>query len=216
MSGVKNAIVLDVAPTMIDREKMDEAAAQFIKSHKKALMNGVTPYWVMLIGGDGSGYSYSKEDYKAIAESLLILAKKYQIRWLLTTSRRTNLSNEKVIKGILNSSDEVAHTVYFNESPEKVMQAYLGLGDFIFCTEDSTSMVSEAVISQKPVISLRSTVGDINKGHHAVIKRFAEKNYIYRMTIDELNTFSPDDIRHESINPDKNIDQIIDIAKASI
>ena len=212
MPGLDNSIVLDVAPTLIDQEKLQEAAREFLDKQKTLSNNKL---WVMLIGGEGSGYYYSQKDYKALANEMLLQAKKNNIRWLLTTSRRTGLENEKVLQSILHEKDEIAYAVYFNQNPEKIMQAYLGAGEMVFCTEDSTSMVSEAVVSQKPVFTLRGTTKNRNKGHSAVIDRFAKLDHIHRLTIQELAALSPKEIEHRIINVEKNYDKILDLLTLS-
>ena len=208
MSGVDNCIVLDVAPTLIDPQGLADAASRFL-NNKKIVSD--KPLWAMLIGGDGSGYQFSKEDYHSLARNMLALARKHDIRWLLTTSRRTGLANEQLLQMLLNDNNEIAYAVYFNEKPERVMQAYLGAGQKIFCTEDSTSMVSEAVVAQKPVITLRSETVAINKGHEAVIQRFANQHFIGRLTVDQLADFSEVGFNYEKIEPEKHFDQIIQV-----
>jgi len=206
MPGVANCIVLDVAPTLVDPEDLKQSARDFLSSKKVATDK---PLWVMLIGGDGSGYQFSKADYDRLAQAMLNLAQKYRIRWLLTTSRRTGLHNERILQRHLKTSDAIAHAVYFNEKPEKIMQAYLGAGQIIFCTEDSTSMVSEAVVSQKPVMTLRNRTKQINSGHQAVIERFSGQHYIQRLKIDVLADFSEAEVVHKIIDTEKNYDQIV-------
>lgn len=208
MPNVENSIVLDVAPTLIDQEKLQVAAKEFLDKHQIITNQNL---WVMLIGGEGSGYFYSQEDYQNLANAMLILARKYNIRWLLTTSRRTGLDYEKVIQSLFHNKDEIAYAVYFNQRPEKIMQAYLGAGEMIFCTEDSTSMVSEAVISQKPVFTLRSMTKNVNKGHLAVIDRFAKYHYIHRLKIRELTNLSPNEMKYRVINIENNYEQILDL-----
>ncbi len=212
MPGVDNSIVLDVAPTLIDQEKLQEAAKEFLEKQKILSSENL---WVMLIGGEGSGYYYSREDYKALANAMLLIAKKHNIRWLLTTSRRTGLENEKVLRTLFQEKDGIAYAIYFNQNPEKIMQAFLGAGEMVFCTEDSTSMVSEAVVSQKPVFTLRSTTKNPNKGHLAVIDRFAKHDHIHRLTIQELATLSPKEMEHRVINVEKNYDKILDLVTLS-
>lgn len=208
MKGVENSIVLDVVPTLINYEKLQQAGKEFLAKHE---IHFDKKLWVVLIGGDGSGYRYSRNDYQEMAAAMLGLARKYGIRWLLTTSRRTGKTNENYLKTLLSDSNEIAYAVYYNDKPEKVMNAFLGLATVIFCTEDSTSMVSEAVISQKPVITLRSFTKNINKGHLAVIQRFEKQHYIHRIKVDKFIAITPDQIEHEVINVEKNYDQILDI-----
>ena len=208
MPDVDNSIILDVVPTLIDTEKLQEAANSFLKVHSDIFAGTTKNLWVLLIGGDGSGYSYSREDYKNMITGMVALAKKYEIHWLVTTSRRTGVENEKYIQSLLQGQNDIAYAVYFNENPEKIMQAYLGAGEIIFCTEDSTSMVSEAIISKKPVITLRGATKNINKGHKAVITRFANNKHIKRIKIDELQDFSPNSIEFKAADVEKGYDKI--------
>ncbi len=206
MPGVDNCIVLDVAPSLINIQGLKDAASGFLKIKKIATDK---PLWVMLIGGNGSGYQFSKADYETLSHAMISLARKHDIRWLITTSRRTGLADEQFLQTLLNDKKEIAYAVYFNEQPKKIMQAYLGAGQRIFCTEDSTSMVSEAVVSQKPVITLRSQTIDINSGHESVIRRFANQHFIQRLTIDKLAVFSDVDFNYKKIEPEKHYDRII-------
>ena len=213
MPDVDNSIILDVVPTLIDTEKLQEAASIFLKAHSDVFADTTRNLWVMLIGGDGSGYNYSKEDYKDMVSGMITLAKKHKIRWLVTTSRRTGVENENYLQSLLQEQgqNEIAYAVYFNKKPEKIMQAYLGAGEIIYCTEDSTSMVSEAIISKKPVITLRGATKNINKGHKAVITRFAKNKHIKRIKMDELQGFSPKSIEFKAVNVEKGYDKIVKI-----
>lgn len=216
MPGVDNSIILEVAPTLIDPKNLKNVAKTFLDEQKNRIPEKFDKMlWVMLIGGDGSGYSFTKQDYEHLVAGMADIARQYNIRWLVTTSRRTGLSCEQFLRSLINELDDVAYAVYFNNNPEKVMQAYLGAGEMIFCTEDSTSMVSEAVISGKPVFTLRGSTSDINRGHLAVIKRFSKQRYICRIKINELAALSPEKIKHERIDIYKNYDQILDIASES-
>lgn len=210
LPGVENCIVLDVAPTLVDQDKLKQSATTFLKDKQ---ISRDEKLWTMLIGGEGSGYQFSSRDYQHLAQSMLTLAKKHGIRWLLTTSRRTGLTNEKVLQAALQGRPEIAHAVYYNEKPEKVMQAYLGAGRMIFSSEDSTSMISEAVSAQKPVITFRSDVQDINPGHEALIRRFSQQGYILRVELTELADFSLRDFQFKKIDLEKNYDQILRLIK---
>ena len=210
---VKNCIVLDVAPTLVDSESLEKAGKEFLERHK---LDEKQEYWVMLIGGEGSGYHYSSNDFKQLVDGMLVLARQHKIKWLVTSSRRTGLETEKQLQTLLTGNTEVAYAVYYNQHPEKIMSAFLGIGNKIFCTEDSTSMLSEAVITQKPVLTLYSRTERINQGHLSVVERFQEEQAIHRINIDEFKCLKPDELTFKAINPDKNYQQIIQIAEQSL
>jgi mitochondrial fission protein ELM1 len=205
--------VLDVSPSLIDLEQLSTAANNFLMS-KKIAQDEL--YWVMLIGGEGSGYSYKKSDIRTLVDGMLLLAKKYQINWLLTTSRRLGKSNEDYLKGLLSGEKSISYAVYYIAKPEKVMNAFLGLGDIIFCTEDSTSMINEAVTTQKPVVTLRARTQGINRGHQDVITRFENNGHIERIKIDELHQFSPQSVQFNPINIEKGYDKVIRLIEQEV
>ncbi len=212
MPDVDNSIVLDVAPSLINRETLQQAAHTFLQHTQ---VDTQYPLWAMLIGGEGSGYTFTQGDYHQLADGMLTLAKKYRIRWLLTTSRRTDPTHEAYLSTLLQHQKEVAHAVYFNSKPEKIMQGYLGVAERIFCTEDSTSMVSEAVITGKPVTTLSSQKKQINKGHAAVIDRFAQKQHIQRSKISQLGIFQPQEASFKPVDTQKGYEEIISVLTQS-
>ena len=79
------------------------------------------------------------------------LARREGIRWLVTTSRRTGKEVEAKLRGLL-PPEVVADAVWWCHLPEKKFPAYLGAAEVIWVTQDSVSMVTEAVAAGKPVV----------------------------------------------------------------
>lgn len=145
-----NEIQLELAPAPIDREKIREQGRQFRSA--QTLENETV--WAVLIGGDGAGYRYDRSSMELLAKGLLALAERNKARLLITTSRRTGLKLEQILKTHFDTRPAVAYATYFNHQPEKVVAKFLGAADVVFCTEDSGSMITEALATGKPVYVL--------------------------------------------------------------
>jgi mitochondrial fission protein ELM1 len=110
--------------------------------------------WAVLVGGDGAGYSYRPDEWHSLAGGLRRLARANGAGLLLTTSRRTGTAAEGILKEGL-QGDEVVSGVWYSEEPANAILDYLAAAEVVFCTEDSRSMISDAVAAGKGVYTLR-------------------------------------------------------------
>ena len=186
----ENNLVVDVMPQRFGEAGIKKAASQFLS--EKSLQRNQT-YWVMLIGGPTDYYEYSAFDWEMLVSVLNALAQKYSIKWLVSTSRRTPDTVEKYLMSSSAANPNIAYSVLYNQKPEKCLSAFFGLGSTVFCTEDSTSMLSEAIMTSSQVISLRAnTVGEVDRGHIELVKKLSNKGAITRLKFDDvLIEFNP-------------------------
>ncbi len=173
--GYKNEIVIDVAPSIISKKKLINKSQLF--RQEKGLQKR---YYTLLIGGNGAGYRYDKDFYNKLIEFTKNIAKKDKIRWLITTSRRTPLEFENMIKN--ETKEYCDYFVDYNKYPQKVMIPFLGIGEKIFVTEDSSSMISEAITSNKPVITLFAKKTD-DKNYNKILDKFEREKKIKRVCL---------------------------------
>jgi mitochondrial fission protein ELM1 len=138
-----NDIRMDVIPTKISTEIVNQAASNW-----KNRPNGLL--WAMLIGGKSRSHDFQDADWKNLAAGMTDLAKSEGIRWLVTTSRRTGKEVETKLRDLL-PPEILADAVWWCHHPEKKFPAYLGAAEAIWVTQDSVSMVTEAVATDKPV-----------------------------------------------------------------
>ena len=101
---------------------------------------------------------------------------------LLTTSRRTSLEVETVIKESLSSFPQCPLAVFPKEHnlPDAV-GGILGLSDIVIVSSDSISMVSEAVSSGKTIIVFKPTsrlVGQVTK-HDRFVDRLEDDGHVF-------------------------------------
>jgi len=176
--GYKNQIILDVAPSLITKEKLELSANKFLE--EKNLLKD-TIYYCLLIGGDGAGYKYDDKFYDDLIVFVKNLSKEKNIKWLITTSRRTPEKIEEKLKN--NLKDFCAYFVDYNKNPQKVMLAFLGLSEKVFVTEESSSMISEAISSGKNVFTLGNEYSNTDENYKKILEKFVKNNFIKRIYI---------------------------------
>lgn len=139
-----NDVRMDVIPTKISPAIVHHAAAAWADRPAGRL-------WTMLIGGSSRSHRYQNGDWEQLAEGMTALARREGIRWLVTTSRRSGIKLEDRLRDLL-PPEILADAVWWCRQPEKKLTAYLGAAEKIWVTQDSVSMVTEAVATGKPTL----------------------------------------------------------------
>lgn len=181
-----SVITVEFAPVPFDREALAAAGKKFAEQYGQAGCQNVV---AVLIGGDGAGYTYHQEDYKRMTEGACELARRTESALLISTSRRTARSGEEAVRRCLHEQSgqtRIWHTVYFNENPEKCVAAYLDLADTVVVTEDSGSMITEAVLAGKPVFTVRPPHVKDQSRYVRFLAKLEQNQRIQRISIEEL------------------------------
>lgn len=197
--GYKNQIILDVAPNTITEEKLLEKSTEFSKLHNLDMNQ---KYYSLLIGGDGAGYKYDDNFYDNLINFVEKVSKEKNIKWLITTSRRTPLFVENKLEEKLKKY--CAYLVSYNKKEEKVLLPFFGLSEAIFVTEESSSMISEAISSGKNVFTLGNKYSNADENYKKILDKFETNNQIIRVSNFYLQfnkcKFKNDKINHQFRN----------------
>ncbi|MES2921501.1 MAG: ELM1/GtrOC1 family putative glycosyltransferase [Verrucomicrobiota bacterium] len=145
-----NDVRMDVIPTKITPQIIQQAAAGWGDRPGGRL-------WTMMIGGSSRSHHYQTGDWEQLAEGMTELARREDIRWLVTTSRRSGLELEAQLRDLLPPAI-LADAVWWCRQPDKKLTAFLGASEKLWVTQDSVSMVTEAVASEKPTIVIYPVV----------------------------------------------------------
>jgi uncharacterized protein len=135
----RNDVPLELIPTSISREDVIRAADAW---HGKL----AGPLWTMILGGASESHRFTAADWSALASAMNELASKHGIRWLISTSRRTGAHVEAIVRGIIDPA-AVVDAIWWSVKPEKRLLELLGAAERVFVTQDSITMISEAVAS---------------------------------------------------------------------
>ena len=109
---------------------------------------------LFLIGGNGSGYKYSLNDWHELINNIRNLIDESNISPIIVTSRRTSKAHEEYLyRNSLSFAD--SSSKWFHKGNSNVdLSALFNQVDNIFVTEESSMMITEAISSGLPVCTL--------------------------------------------------------------
>lgn len=114
------------------------------------------PWVTILLGGNSNHHTMDLDTIEYFGAQLRHLAQRSSMSFFITASRRTPQEALQVFKTALGDS----HVFLWNGLGDNPYYGFLGLGDFILVTNDSVSMLSEAVGTGKPVYTLNLPGGN--------------------------------------------------------
>ncbi len=185
-----NDLRMDVIPTKITPEIVHQAAADWADRPGGRL-------WAMLIGGRSRSHDFQDSDWENLARGMAQLAEHEGIRWLVTTSRRSGKELESRLRGLL-PPDIVADAVWWCHQPEKKLAAYLGAAEVNWVTQDSVSMVTEAVATDKPVLVIQpaATTFPVSSFMPGYLANLESLGLISRLPMARLTDVNPDFLKN--------------------
>ena len=188
------------APNHIHSQMIKNAAETFF-SH----INFKKKVIAVLVGGSDSNY---KPDAKWASEVLGDLRRFDDATLLITTSRRTEEDLENEVENLFSSYPSLGYMLILSRNPKvNAVTAILGAATHVLATEDSVSMVSEAVTAGFKVGLLRvpRVTGKLKTSLGYGTKRFDEmfEEMKARNLIEDLGDspdfdkfFEPDEQKH--------------------
>lgn len=143
--------------------------------------------WCMVIGGTSRTHLFEQPDWENIALAMNNIARRNNVSWLITTSRRTGAEAEAIIQERLDSS-VVEDAIWWGENPSKELYSFMARAEVIFVTQDSVTMVTEAVSAGKPVVALRPAKVHFPESSFLPVyfERLENRRRIKRMAINEM------------------------------
>jgi uncharacterized protein len=123
----------------------------------------------LLIGGDAGPFRYQGYEWEGLLESARDISKAWGTRWLVSTSRRTPDRVADFIAQLAKGPGFISCFIDFRTAGPGTLPEIFGSADVIVCTEDSSTMISEAVSARLPVIGVAPTA-----------HRFTDEEQLYR------------------------------------
>jgi mitochondrial fission protein ELM1 len=159
----ENIIVTTGAPNRITPEKLAGARQEF-----EHFQDIPAPRIAVLIGGSSKTYAMSAQITADLAAQLRNLQESGQAGLMVTASRRTGAENRTILEEALSGSG----AYIWDGSGENPYFGMLGWADIIMVTADSSSMLSEAATTGKPVymIALDGGSAKFSRLHDNLIK----------------------------------------------
>jgi len=184
MKRAKNVIMTTLAPNLVDAASL-RSQGEKLKNNVKIEKDKIVG---LLIGGDNPEFELSDDLLKKTLADLLKVCESNDAELLVTTSRRTNKTQEAIIKAALQKNPKCRVLVIANENnPEGIVAGILALSNVVVVSGESVSMVSEAVSSGRKtvVFSLNKKKSGVTK-HELALDSLAKDGYISIARFGEL------------------------------
>ncbi len=146
-----NVLTTIGAPNLIIPDELEKKGKELVNDFP----SGDSESWGVLIGGDTANYSIDPEWIRINIGALLEVSSKRGVGLYITTSRRTNQDAERALEEITGGTENVRMNLIASRDSRNPVPGILGLCTRVFCTEDSVSMLSEAVTSGKDIFLMR-------------------------------------------------------------
>lgn len=161
-----NVITTIAAPNRITGEKLVQAKSKFAFLEKIK-----SPRVAVIIGGKSKSYSLEPFD----AQSIISKINKLDAGIMMTVSRRTPDNSRKVFESCFKENGGY----FWNGEGENPYFGFLAWADYILVTADSSSMLSEAATTGKPVymIDLKGGSAKFDRLHSNLIKTGALRKF---------------------------------------
>ena len=166
LSG-ENILSTEIALSHINESMINEEKLKFEKEFKSERRKICT----ILIGGNSRNHKFEEKEAQKLASKINNLAKNNKFKIIVLYSRRTSNKIKTIIKSELTQKELIWDK---NENP---YISLMGYSDFIICTSDSVSMISESISSKKPVFIYKLPSRKINNRIENFINTVLAKNY---------------------------------------
>jgi mitochondrial fission protein ELM1 len=108
----------------------------------------------LLIGGNAGTFRYRRKDWDRLLAFAAEVSKAWGTRWLVSTSRRTADSVADRIAELAKDDSIVARFIDYRVEGPGTLPEIFDKAEAIVCTEDSSTMISEAVSARLPVVGV--------------------------------------------------------------
>lgn len=205
VSSSPSNLVPEIVPNQFDPKTCKDVGTKFISEKG---IEGIK-FSLLVLGGDGIGYTYTKKEWIEILDNFSSYCESKESSPLFITSRRTPKEIEDLIKHRYDVSMSV---LFHSEKARGKFDHLLYIADDIFVTEDSSTMISEAVSSGKKVASIFPQNIKAPDKYLQIIKKYESLGFIERCDIQSIDKFSlkgETNIREKVENSKKNFQRLL-------
>ena len=198
-------LVPEIVPNQFDPKTCKELGTKFISEKG---IEGIK-FSLLVLGGDGIGYTYTKREWIEIIDNFSSFCETKESNPLFITSRRT----PKEIENLIKERFEVSMSVLFHsEKARGKFDHLLYLAHDIFVTEDSSTMISEAISSGKKVASIFPQNIKTPEKYSQIIMKYESLGFIERCDIQSIDKFflrGETNIQEKVENSKKNFERLL-------
>jgi mitochondrial fission protein ELM1 len=160
----RNVITTLTAPHSYSQARLSEIR----KSMAPQIAALPAPRASVLLGGDGGGYRFTRDDGQKLAAALASLAA-FNISFMITPSRRTSAHLLQVVEKATRSRPRVL----WSGTGENPYAEFLAHADVLIATADSVNMTGEAAATGRPVYVFAPSYGSAKFARfHEAMRRY--------------------------------------------
>ena len=126
----------------------------------------------LLVGGNAGAFRYKRQEWERLLSFMAELSKVWGTRWLVSTSRRTPDAVADRLAELAKDDSVISRFIDFRLAGPGTLPAIFAAAEVVVCTEDSSSMISEAVSARLPV------VGVAPSAHHFTDEEKDYRNFL--------------------------------------
>jgi mitochondrial fission protein ELM1 len=120
---------------------------------------GAQPKAGLLVGGDSGLFKYAPEEWERLARFLGEAQTTLGVRWVVSTSPRTPAAVADRLQALAaEPGSPIAELIDFRSAGPGTLPRLFAQVDWVLCTEDSSTMLSESVCARLPVVGVAPKV----------------------------------------------------------
>ena len=179
ISPLKNNLSPDIVPNLFDPAKCRQAGQTFIKENNLY----EDKFSLLILGGNGIGYKYDMDEWEEILKNFSDFCTNSNTKPIFITSPRTPTEVENIIQSKYDTSFSV---LFHSEKKRGSFSHFLYIASNLFVTEDSSTMLSEAISSGKRVVSIYPKNINAPEKYSEIIRKYEALNFVIRRNISEI------------------------------
>jgi mitochondrial fission protein ELM1 len=123
----------------------------------------------LLIGGNAGPFRYRRKEWEQLLDFIAAVSRAWGTRWLVSTSRRTPDFVADRVAALAKDDSVIERFIDFRTAGPGTLLEIFAKAEAIVCTEDSSTMISEAVSARLPVVGVAPAA-----------HRFTDEESVYR------------------------------------
>ena len=179
ISPLRNNLSPDIVPNLFDPAKCMKAGNRFIAENNLY----EDKFSLLILGGNGIGYKYDKNEWDEILKNFSDFCMRSNTKQVFITSPRTPIEVENIIQSRYDTSISV---LFHSENKRGSFSHLFYIATNIFVTEDSSTMLSEAISSGKRIVCVYPERINAPKKYTEIIQKYEALNFIKRRNIKEI------------------------------
>jgi mitochondrial fission protein ELM1 len=170
--------LIALPPSAIEPQSPKQIATRLGPGHPPRLVG-------VLVGGDSGTLRYQDSDWRKLADFLREGSQTFGTRWLITTSRRTSAAAADILSAL--AKDSAAGVERFMDfGTAGAVPAIISSADAILVTDDSTSMIAEAVSARLPAVGVAPDASTHERREESFRAFLTAKGWYRRLAFSQL------------------------------